>query len=192
MCSGNNLITLSFYHLTICHNHSFILFSHSIIVYSRYHIPNLRLITCTYYHIVPLFNLVGCTSSLDLLKRHFKAVFHSILFSVRILFIHIIFIRLLFFLHILFIRIILICKLFFIRILFIRVCVYIYLGFLSRIFTSHRTAGEEGGYLVSTTFHFHRQLYISRAITAESSPLHIASSRTRTGNLWFRAQLTNH
>ena len=31
----------------------------------------------------------------------------------------------------------------------------------------------------------HRHLNISRAITAESSPLHIASSRTRTGNLSF-------
>ena len=35
-------------------------------------------------------------------------------------------------------------------------------------------------------FHrLHRHLDISRTITAESSPLHIASSRTRTGNLWF-------
>ena len=35
-------------------------------------------------------------------------------------------------------------------------------------------------------FHpFHRHLDISWAITAESSPLHIGSSRIRTGNLWF-------
>ena len=37
-------------------------------------------------------------------------------------------------------------------------------------------------------YHFHplhRHLDISRAITAESSPLHIASSQIRTGNLWF-------
>ena len=36
-------------------------------------------------------------------------------------------------------------------------------------------------------YHFypvHRYLDISRAINAESSPLHIASSWTRTGNLW--------
>ena len=43
---------------------------------------------------------------------------------------------------------------------------------------------------ISLTPHYHfnplqKHLYISRAITAESSPLHIASSRTRTGNLWF-------
>ena len=35
----------------------------------------------------------------------------------------------------------------------------------------------------------HRHSDISRAITAESSPLHIASSRTRTGN-WERKSLT--
>ena len=35
-------------------------------------------------------------------------------------------------------------------------------------------------------FHLlHRHLDISRAITVQSSPLHIASSQTRTGNLWF-------
>ena len=37
-------------------------------------------------------------------------------------------------------------------------------------------------------YHFHplqRHLDISRAITAESSTLYIACSRTRTGNLWF-------
>ena len=32
---------------------------------------------------------------------------------------------------------------------------------------------------------FHRRLDISREITAESSPLLIASSRTQAGNLWF-------
>ena len=41
---------------------------------------------------------------------------------------------------------------------------------------------------LSPLYHFHplyRHLDISRAVIAESSPLHIASSRTRTGNLWF-------
>ena len=47
--------------------------------------------------------------------------------------------------------------------------------------------GKEG---ISVTPHCHFQLLhihldISRVIIAESSPLHIASSRTRTGNLWF-------
>ena len=37
---------------------------------------------------------------------------------------------------------------------------------------------------------FHRHLDISWALTAESSHLHIANSRTRTGV--FRAQVTNH
>ena len=31
----------------------------------------------------------------------------------------------------------------------------------------------------------HRHLHISRTITTESSPLHIASSQTRNRNLWF-------
>ena len=34
-------------------------------------------------------------------------------------------------------------------------------------------------------YSLHRHLDLSWAITAESSPLHIASSQTRTGNLWF-------
>ena len=43
---------------------------------------------------------------------------------------------------------------------------------------------------ISLTHHYpfhppHRHLDFSRAITAESSPLHIDSSRTWTGNLWF-------
>ena len=47
--------------------------------------------------------------------------------------------------------------------------------------------GEEG---ISLTPHYHfhplhRHLDINRAITAECLPLHIASGRTRTGNLWF-------
>ena len=65
----------------------------------------------------------------------------------------------------------------------------------------HRTAGEGGGYLfnsgqqgkeegISLTplYHFHplhKHLEITWAIIAESSPLHIASSQNRTGNLWF-------
>ena len=48
--------------------------------------------------------------------------------------------------------------------------------------------GKGEGISLTPHYHFHplhRHLDISRAITAESSPLHIASSRTRTGNLWF-------
>ena len=65
---------------------------------------------------------------------------------------------------------------------------FFYLGFLSRTFTNHRTAGEGGGHFFNSSLPLppvHRHLDISRVITAESSPLHIASSRTRTGNLWF-------
>ena len=66
---------------------------------------------------------------------------------------------------------------------------FFYRGFLSQLFTNHRTAGGGGGHFLSPHYHFHRlhrHLDISRAITAESSHLHIgSSSRTRTGNLWF-------
>ena len=46
--------------------------------------------------------------------------------------------------------------------------------------------GKGEGISLTPHYHFHplhRHLDISRAITAESSPLHIASSRTRPGNL---------
>ena len=56
----------------------------------------------------------------------------------------------------------------------------------SRI-TGLQEKGE--GITLTPHYHFHplhRHLDISRAITTESSPsLHIDSSRTRTGNLWF-------
>ena len=53
-------------------------------------------------------------------------------------------------------------------------------------FTGQQGKGE--GIYLTPLYHFHplhRHLDISRAITAESSPLHIAGSRTRTRNLWF-------
>ena len=48
--------------------------------------------------------------------------------------------------------------------------------------------GKGEGISLTPHYHFHplhRHLDISRAITAGSSLLQIASSRTRTGNLWF-------
>ena len=54
-----------------------------------------------------------------------------------------------------------------------------------------RIAGLQGkgeGISLTPHYHFHplhRRLDISRAIAAESSPLRIASSRTRAGDLWF-------
>ena len=48
--------------------------------------------------------------------------------------------------------------------------------------------GKGEGISLTPQYHFHplhRHSDISRAIAAESSPLHVASSRTRTGNLWF-------
>ena len=59
------------------------------------------------------------------------------------------------------------------------------LGFFSRIFSIHTKAGERGGGGISLIPHHHfhqlcRHLDISRAITAESLPLHIPSSRSQT------------
>ena len=48
--------------------------------------------------------------------------------------------------------------------------------------------GREERISLTPHYHFHslrRQLDINRAITEESSPLQIACSRTRTGNLWL-------
>ena len=60
------------------------------------------------------------------------------------------------------------------------------------LFHEHsRITGLQGkGEGISLTPHndFHplnKHLDISRAITAESTPLHIVNSRTQTGNLWF-------
>ena len=51
-------------------------------------------------------------------------------------------------------------------------------------FTGPQGKGEAISLSVLNHFHpLHRHLDISRAITAESSPLHIGSSRNRTGNL---------
>ena len=65
--------------------------------------------------------------------------------------------------------------------------------FLSGFFFQEHSqfTGQQGkGEVIYLTpaYHFHllhRHLDIYRAITAESSPLHIAGNRTRTGNLWF-------
>ena len=62
-------------------------------------------------------------------------------------------------------------------------------GFLfTTIRESQDCRGRGRAFLLTPHYHFyrlHRHLYISRAITAESSPLHIGSSRTQTGKLWF-------
>ena len=63
-----------------------------------------------------------------------------------------------------------------------------HLGFPSRTFSIHRTVREGVGYLVNSSLPLsmvHKPLDVSRAITAESSPLHIASSQTRTESLWY-------
>ena len=71
----------------------------------------------------------------------------------------------------------------------ISLCILI---FIWVFFHKHsRFTGQQGkkeGIFLTPFYHFHplhRNLDISRAITAESSLLHIASSRTPTGNLGF-------
>ena len=111
------------------YNYSVTFFSHAIIVKSLYRIPNSHLVTRTFFL---LFGMVGCTCHYVLLKRHLKAVSHSILFSVRILFIDILSIRITFF-HsytffssiLFFSRILFICIVFFVCILFL----FVYLLF---------------------------------------------------------------
>ena len=58
-------------------------------------------------------------------------------------------------------------------------------------------AGEGGDIYLTPLYHFHslrRHLDISRAITAESSPLHIGSivAVLERGTFGFRAQVDNH
>ena len=60
--------------------------------------------------------------------------------------------------------------------------------FFTTIHESQDCKGRGRAFFLTPHYHFyrfHRHLDISRVITAESSPLHIGSSRTRTGNLWF-------
>ena len=57
-------------------------------------------------------------------------------------------------------------------------------------FTGHY--GEWEAISLTPLYHLqplHRHLNISQVITAERSPLHIASRRTQTGNLWFLSAL---
>ena len=65
---------------------------------------------------------------------------------------------------------------------------FFYLGFLLQSFANHGTAGEGGGHFFNSLLPLpsaSQTLSVSRAITAESSLLHIGSSWTQTGNLWF-------
>ena len=71
-------------------------------------------------------------------------------------------------------------------------CNYVMVFFIWVSFDEHsRLTGQQGkreGIYLTPLYHLHplhRHLDISRAIKVESTPLHIASSRTQTGNLWF-------
>lgn len=64
-----------------------------------------------------------------------------------------------------------------------------YLRFLSLTFTILKTVREGGDYLVNCCLllssNTTSQALINRLITAENSPLELASSWTGTGNVWF-------
>ena len=69
------------YHFTMCYNHLFMLLSHAIIVQSRYHIPNLHLITCTYYPIVLLFLFGWVHFPFGFVKKTFEGCFSFHVFN---------------------------------------------------------------------------------------------------------------
>ena len=65
---------------------------------------------------------------------------------------------------------------------------FFYVGFFHEHSRITGLQGKGEGISLTPHDHFHqlhRHLDISRAITADSSLLHIATSRSRTGNLWF-------
>ena len=55
-------------------------------------------------------------------------------------------------------------------------------------FTAQQGKGEAISLIPLYHFHLLHRHLDSRAITAESSPLHTANSLTRTGNLWFPSE----
>ena len=72
--------------------------------------------------------------------------------------------------------------------LLLLIYIFFYLGLLSQTISNYKTAREGGGHFFNSSLPLPPALQtsdISRAITSESSPLHIVSSRTQTGNLWF-------
>ena len=76
---------------------------------------------------------------------------------------------------------------------YIYIYIYIYIHISIWVFFHEHSQitglqGKGEGISLTPHYHFHPlhgQLDISRAITAESSPLRVDSSRNRTGNLWF-------
>ena len=94
------------------------------------------------------------------------------------------------------------CLLIFLKETKLAIVFFFCLGLLSRRFTIHRTTGEKEAIYLSPVYHFHplhrhlvhRHLDISQEITAEGSPLLIASSWTRIWNsriFGFWAQVAN-
>ena len=79
-----------------------------------------------------------------------------------------------------------------IQVFFCFCCFFLFFFSIWLFFRKHSwCTGQQGkgeGIYLTPLYHFHplhRHLDTSWVITAENSPLHIASSRTRTGNLWL-------
>ena len=61
-------------------------------------------------------------------------------------------------------------------------------GFSFKNIHNSQNSRGRAGYFFSPLYHFHpllRPLDIGAAITAETPPMHIVSSRTQPSNLWF-------
>ena len=72
--------------------------------------------------------------------------------------------------------------------LLLLIYIFFYLGLLSETISNYKTAREGGGHFFNSSLPLppaSQTSDISRAITSESSPLHIVSSRTQTGNFCF-------
>ena len=69
-----------------------------------------------------------------------------------------------------------------------KIVFFFYMGFLSHDIHDSQNSRVRGRPFLVPLYHLHplhEHWHISQTIAAESSPLHIASGRTRTGNLWF-------
>ena len=88
-----------------------------------------------------------------------------------------------------------VCTLFLIRLLLLGFFFFFFFSMWAFFHQHSRITWLQGkGEGISLIPHYyfhprHRCLDISRAFTTENSPLHIARSRTPTGNLWFPSKL---
>ena len=88
-----------------------------------------------------------------------------------------------------------ICFLFWLSAFFVLMCLFRIWVFFHEHLQFTGQLGKEEAISLIRLYHFHalhKHLDISRGITVESLPLHIASSRTQTCIFSFRSQVANH